>query len=220
MIKSLIAAATVVLTLLIIAASADARGYDRQYQESLRMAVLFAQTQARAQVFETTINATQDNIPRYLANGRTAAYAILSKDDTGKTIGNPWCVSFTSFVWISVATYYGGGPMASILRPHRAITARMRSQQYPDGTHKYTPVRVREMWAWAQQTDRDRRVATPGYMVVYGPDHMGIVSKVNSKRQATYAIDGNTAKGSVEVRSVNHRRVTGYIAPLPGGPMD
>lgn len=177
------------------------------------MAVRIAKGEATSQVFEKTVNATQDNLPRYLSTGQLTPYALVSRDASGQMIGNAWCVSFAAYVWGNVADYMGGGPMGGLQRSHKAFKARMWTQQYPAGRRHLVPVRVREVWNWARMTGRDRTLAVPGYIIIYSEDHMGIVTEVDKHGKAITAIDGNTPKGSVEAHPVNHREVQGYVSP-------
>jgi hypothetical protein len=56
--------------------------------------------------------------------------------------------------------------------------------------------------------------ARPGYLVLYGTQHIGIVERINRDGRAVGSIEGNKGDRVSRVR-IDMSRVTGYISPLP-----
>lgn len=148
---------------------------------------------ARAELDKRVAERRANNVPRYRnGRGRVAPYSIRDQ----------WCVAFTTWVWKQNGfdAYLG----ADYLRRSR------------DGTT--VAIQVRDMTRWARRNGYFSYRAKPGFAVVYGKRHMGIVRRVNREGRAVVSIEGNKRNRVSRVK-VPMDEVTGYISPfrvLPG----
>jgi len=143
---------------------------------------------ARAELEKKVAERRSNNVPRYRnGKGRVAPYSIRDQ----------WCVAFTTWVWNrnGFDDYLG----TRYLRRSRDRTT--------------VAIQVTDMTRWAKQYGYFSYRARPGFAVVYGGNHMGIVRKIDRDGRAVRSIEGNK---SDRVRSVNvpMDEVTGYISPF------
>ena len=144
---------------------------------------------ARAELAKKVVERRGDNVPRYRnGRGRVAPYSI----------GDQWCVAFTTWVWKENGfdDYLG----TTFLRRSRDRST--------------VAIQVKDMTRWARRDGYFSFRAMPGFAVVYGGRHMGIVRKVDRDGRAVLSIEGNKSN---RVRSVKvpMDEVTGYISPFP-----
>lgn len=143
-----------------------------------------AKSQLAKQVSENRSN----NIPRYRnGKGRIAPFSISDQ----------WCAAFATWVWKrnGFDAYEG----VQYLRPSR------------DGT--MVAIQVRDLTQWAVRNGHFSYAAMPGFLVVYGPRHIGIVSSVDRKGRAVLSIEGNK-NDRVRTVEIEMEDVTGYISPF------
>jgi hypothetical protein len=146
--------------------------------------VKLAQRQFSRRVSENRGN----NVPRYgNGRGRVAPFSI----------GDQWCAAFATWVWNrnGFDDYTG----ARYLRRSR------------DGTT--VAVQVRDLTQWAVRNGYFSYAAIPGFLVVYGPRHIGIVRNVDREGRAVLSIEGNK-RDRVRVVRIEMDEVTGYISPF------
>ena len=138
--------------------------------------VKLAQAQFTRRVSENRSN----NVPRFRnGRGRVAPYSI----------GDQWCAAFATWVWNrnGFDDYKG----AKYLRRSR------------DGTE--VAIQVRDLTQWAVQNRYFSYAAMPGFLVVYGPRHIGIVRNVNRKGRAVL-LDRRQQAGPGPDRAHRHGR--------------
>jgi hypothetical protein len=143
---------------------------------------------ARIEMTKRVSERKSNNVPRYRnGKGRIAPYSI----------GDQWCVAFTTWVWSRAGfdDYTGAGLLRS--SHDRTIVA----------------VQVADMTRWAKRYGYFSYRAIPGFAVVYGSRHMGIVRKVDREGRAVLSIEGNKSDRVRPVK-VPMAEVTGYISPF------
>jgi hypothetical protein len=143
---------------------------------------------ARSQLSKRVSENRSNNVPRYRnGRGRVAPFSI----------GDQWCAAFATWVWKrnGFDAYKG----AKYLRRSR------------DGT--LVAIQVKDLTRWAVRNGHFSYGAMPGFLVVYGPRHIGIVSSVDRKGRAVLSIEGNKNDRVRTVR-VEMEDVTGYISPF------
>jgi hypothetical protein len=143
---------------------------------------------ARVELDKRVAERRGNNVPRYRnGKGRVAPYSI--KD--------AWCVAFTTWIWNRAGfdDYLG----TRYLRRSRDRTT--------------VAVQVTDMTRWAMKSGYFSYRARPGFAVVYGGRHMGIVRKVDRDGRAVLSIEGNKSNRVRSVR-VPMDEVTGYISPF------
>jgi len=146
--------------------------------------VKLAKSQLSMRVSENRSN----NVPRYRnGKGRVAPFSI----------GDQWCAAFATWVWdrSGFDDYLG---TRYLRRSH-------------DGTS--VAIQVTDLTQWAVRSGHFSYAAMPGFLVVYGPRHIGIVSEVDRKGRAVLSIEGNKTDRVRTVR-VEMEDVTGYISPF------
>jgi hypothetical protein len=147
---------------------------------------------ARAELARNVTERRSDNVPRYWnGKGRIAPYSI----------GDAWCVAFATWVWrqSGFSAYLG---------------SRLLRRAYD---RSLVAVQVRDLTQWAVAKGHWSLRAKPGYLVLYGTRHIGIVEKVDRDGRAIGSIEGNKTDRVKRV-VVDMERVTGYISPraIPG----
>jgi hypothetical protein len=143
---------------------------------------------ARSELARDVRETRSNNVPRYRGGrGPIAPYSI--KDQ--------WCAAFATWVWKrnGFDDYLG----AKFLR---------RSK---DGTR--VAIQVTDLTLWAKRKGYFSYASMPGFLVVYGARHIGIVSGVDRKGRAVVAIEGNKSD-RVRTVQVEMEDVTGYISPF------
>jgi hypothetical protein len=143
---------------------------------------------AKSELAKDVREIRSSNVPRYRnGRGRIAPYSI----------GDQWCAAFATWVWKrnGYDDYLG----AKLLR---------RSH---DGTR--VAIQVTDLTLWAKRKGFFSYASMPGFLVVYGPRHIGIVSSVDRKGRAVVAIEGNKSD-RVRTVQVEMEDVTGYISPF------
>lgn len=146
--------------------------------------VKLAKLELSRNVSETRSN----NVPRYRnGRGKIAPFSI----------GDQWCAAFATWVWQRNGyTAYQG---AKLLR-----------RSY-DGTT--VAVQVTDLTRWAKRKGYFSYAAMPGFLVVYGPNHIGIVDSVDRRGRAVASIEGNKSDRVSSVQ-IDMDQVTGYISPF------
>lgn len=146
---------------------------------------------ARLELGKRVAERRSDNVPRYRnGRGRIAPYSIRDQ----------WCVAFATYAWgrAGFRDYLG---------------TRLRRRSF-DSTE--VAIQVADLAAWARATRRWSRIARPGYLVVYGTKHIGVVERVDSTGRAVLSIEGNKRDAVRRVRTIDMiKDVTGYISPIP-----
>jgi hypothetical protein len=143
---------------------------------------------AEAELSKRVSENRSNNVPRYRnGRGRIAPFSI----------GDQWCAAFATWVWQrnGFDAYLG----AKYLR---------RSH---DGTS--VAVQVKDLAQWARRKGHFSFAAMPGFLVLYGPHHIGIVSGVDRKGRAVVSIEGNKSD-KVSAVTIEMKDVTGYISPF------
>ncbi len=144
---------------------------------------------AKSELAKRVAERRGDNVPRYRnGKGRVAPYSI----------GDQWCVAFTTWVW--QRSGFDGYLGTNFLRTSRDRTT--------------VAIQVKDMTRWARRSGFFSFRAMPGFAVVYGDRHMGIVRKVDRDGRAVVSIEGNKRNRVKNVR-VPMDEVTGYISPFP-----
>lgn len=144
---------------------------------------------ARSELAKRVAERRGDNVPRYRnGKGRIAPYSI----------GDQWCVAFTTWVW-----------QRSGFEDYLGTRYLRRSRD-----RSIVAIQVRDMTRWARRNGYFSFRAMPGFAVVYGGSHMGIVRKVDRQGRAVLSIEGNKSNRVRPVR-VPMDEVTGYISPFP-----
>ena len=144
---------------------------------------------ARAELSKRVKERRGNNVPRYRnGKGRIAPYSI----------GDQWCVAFTTWVW--QRSGFDGYLGTKYLRTSRDRTT--------------VAIQVKDMTSWARRNGFFSFRAMRGFAVVYGDRHMGIVRKVDRDGRAVTSIEGNKRNRVRNVR-VPMDEVTGYISPFP-----
>lgn len=144
--------------------------------------------EARLQLSKQVIETRSNNVPRYRnGKGRIAPFSIRDQ----------WCAAFATWVWNrnGFDSYLG----AKYLRSSR------------DGT--LVAIQVRDLTEWAMKNGHFSYAAMPGFLVVYGPRHIGIVTRVDRKGRAVVSIEGNKSDRLRTVK-IKMEDVTGYISPF------
>ena len=144
--------------------------------------------EARLQLSKQVIETRGNNVPRYRnGKGRIAPFSIRDQ----------WCAAFATWVWNrnGFDSYLG----AKYLRSSR------------DGT--LVAIQVRDLTEWAMKNGHFSYAAMPGFLVVYGPRHIGIVTRVDRKGRAVVSIEGNKSDRLRTVK-IKMEDVTGYISPF------
>jgi hypothetical protein len=143
---------------------------------------------AKSELDKNVRETRSNNVPRYRnGRGRIAPYSI----------GDQWCAAFATWVWKrnGYDAYLG----AKFLRRSR------------DGTR--VAIQVTDLARWAKRTGHFSYASMPGFLVVYGSRHIGIVSSVDRRGRAVVAIEGNKSD-RVRTVQVEMEDVTGYISPF------
>jgi hypothetical protein len=143
---------------------------------------------ARTELDRRVSERRSDNVLRYRnGKGKITPYSI----------GDQWCVAFTTWVWRrnGFDDYLG----TKYLRRSRDRTA--------------VAIQVKDMTRWAKRNGYFSYRAMPGFAVVYGSRHMGIVRKIDRESRAVRSIEGNKSDRVSRVR-VPMDEVTGYISPF------
>lgn len=144
--------------------------------------------EARLQLSKQVIETRSNNVPRYRnGKGRIAPFSIRDQ----------WCAAFATWVWNrnGFDSYLG----AKYLRSSR------------DGT--LVAIQVRDLTEWAMKNGHFSYAAMPGFLVVYGPRHIGIVTRVDRKGRAVVSIEGNK-NDRLRTVKIKMEDVTGYISPF------
>ena len=130
-----------------------------------------------------------DNVPRYrYGKGKIAPYSI----------GDAWCAAFATWVWAQNGfTDYLGAKLLWVSYGGDIVA-----------------IQVRDLTRWAKQNGHYSTRAKPGYLVVYGGTHMGIVTRADRTGRAVQSIEGNKTD-SVKRVTISMPDVTGYISPEP-----
>ncbi len=144
---------------------------------------------ARIELRRRPAERRSNNVPRYRnGRGRVAPYSI----------GAAWCVAFSTWIWRRAGfTEYLG---AELLRRSfdRSVVA----------------IQVKDLTEWAMKNNYWSYRARPGYLVLYGSQHIGVVERINRDGRAVGSIEGNKRDRVSRVR-IDMSRVTGYISPTP-----
>ncbi len=144
---------------------------------------------AKSELSKRVAERRGDNVPRYRnGKGRVAPYSI----------GDQWCVAFTTWVWKE--TGFDGYLGTKYLRRSRDRST--------------VAIQVADMTRWARRNGHFSFRAMPGFAVVYGGRHMGIVRRVDRDGRAVLSIEGNKSD-RVRWVKVPMDEVTGYISPFP-----
>jgi hypothetical protein len=144
---------------------------------------------ARTELSRNVVERRSDNVPRYWnGKGPIAPYSI----------GDAWCVAFATWVWRQSG--FDDYLSASLLR---------RSHD-----RSLVAVQVRDLTRWAVKNRYWSLRAKPGYLVLYGTRHIGIVERVDRDGRAIGSIEGNKTDRVRRV-VVDMDQVTGYISPRP-----
>ena len=146
-----------------------------------------------------------DNTPRYrFGKGRIAPYSIR---------GNYWCASFATWIWgeagfdsFRYATRLRSGKRVNLLKKSGTLW------KAHDG--QLVAVQVRALRAWAQKTNRRTFRASPGDLIAYGDNHIGVVISVNRKKRTIRSIEGNYDNG-VRARTISMSDTIDYFTPEP-----
>jgi hypothetical protein len=144
--------------------------------------------EARFQLSKQVVENRGNNVPRYLnGKGRIAPFSIRDQ----------WCAAFATWVWNrnGFDSYLG----AKYLRSSR------------DGT--LVAIQVRDLTEWAMKNGHFSYAAMPGFLVVYGPRHIGVVTRVDREGRAVVSIEGNKSDRLRTVK-IKMEDVTGYISPF------
>jgi hypothetical protein len=144
---------------------------------------------ARTELSRNVVERRSDNVPRYWnGKGPIAPYSI----------GDAWCVAFATWVWRQSG--FDDYLSTSLLRRShdRSVVA----------------VQVRDLTKWAVKNRYWSLRAKPGYLVLYGDRHIGIVERVDRDGRAIGSIEGNKTDRVRRV-VVDMELVTGYISPRP-----
>ncbi len=128
-----------------------------------------------------------NNIPRYRnGKGRIAPYSI----------GDAWCVAFATWVWAQNGfTDYLGTRLLTVAYGQETVA-----------------IQVTDLTRWAKRNGHFSTRAKPGYLVAYGGNHIGIVTKADRTGRAVKSIEGNKTD-SVSRVTIAMPDVTGYISP-------
>ena len=148
---------------------------------------------ARTELSRNVVERRSDNVPRYWnGKGPIAPYSI----------GDAWCVAFATWVWRQ-SGFDDYLSSRLLRRSHdRSVVA----------------VQVRDLTTWAIKNQYWSLRAKPGYLVLYGTRHIGIVERVDRDGRAIGSIEGNKTDRVRRV-VVDMDQVTGYISPkqIPAG---
>lgn len=138
-----------------------------------------------------------DNVPRY-RNGKVAPYGFQ------RGSGGPWCAAFATWTWGRAGfEAFRSGP---VNRRARLLRTTFSGES--------VAVQVADLRAWAKRTGRWTVYATPGDLVGYGDRHVGIVMKVDRKKRAILAIEGNLSD-RVRWFRIPMTEVIDYFRPVP-----
>lgn len=145
-----------------------------------------------------------DNVPRYrFGKGRIAPYSI----------GDQWCASFATWIW-------GEAGFDSFRYPTRLRNGKMVNVLKKSGTlwkahdGKRVAVQVKALRKWAGLTNRRTFRASPGDLIAYGDQHIGVVIKVDRKNRTIRSIEGNYDHG-VRARTISMSDTIDYFTPEP-----
>jgi hypothetical protein len=148
---------------------------------------------ARTELSRNVVERRSDNVPRYWnGKGPVAPYSI----------GDAWCVAFATWVW-----------RQSGFDDYLSTKLLRRSHD-----RSVVAVQVRDLTRWAVRNGYWSLRAKPGYLVLYGTRHIGIVERVDRDGRAIGSIEGNKTDRVRRV-VVDMDQVTGYISPkqIPAG---
>lgn len=152
---------------------------------------------ARGEVERGPAERNGDNVPRY-RNGKVAPYGFQ------RGSGGPWCAAFATWTWGRAGfEAFRSGPVNR--------RARLLRTTFSD---EVVAVQVADLRAWAKRTGRWTVYATPGDLVGYGDRHVGIVMKVDRKKRAIRAIEGNLSD-RVRWFTIPMTEVIDYFRPVP-----
>lgn len=152
---------------------------------------------ARGEVERGPAERNGDNVPRY-RNGKVAPYGFQ------RGSGGPWCAAFATWTWGRAGfEAFRSGPVNR--------RARLLRTTFSD---EVVAVQVADLRAWAKRTGRWTVYATPGDLVGYGDRHVGIVMKVDRKKRAIRAIEGNLSD-RVRWFTIPMTEVIDYFRPIP-----
>lgn len=142
---------------------------------------------ARLELRKRPAERRSNNVPRYWnGRGRVAPYSI----------GAAWCVAFSTWIWRRAG--FTGYMESDLLRRSfdRSVVA----------------VQVKALTSWAIKNNYWSYRAKPGYLVLYGTQHIGIVERIDRDGRAVGSIEGNKSDRVRRV-TIDMSRVTGYISP-------
>jgi hypothetical protein len=142
---------------------------------------------ARVELRRRPAERRSNNVPRYRnGRGRVAPYSI----------GAAWCVAFSTWVW-----------------RRAGFTAYMTSDLLRRSFDRsVVAVQVKALTSWAIKNNYWSYRAKPGYLVLYGTQHIGIVERIDRDGRAVTSIEGNKSDRVSRV-TIDMSRVTGYISP-------
>lgn len=160
---------------------------------------------ARRELSRRVSEYRSNNVPRYrddwgrLGRGKRAPYGFQ------KGSGGPWCVAFATWTWGKAGFDSFRTETRESRRPKLLRTT---------FTGETVAVQVNDLRDWAKKTKRWTLYATPGDLIAYGSRHIGVVTKVNEKKRAIWAIEGNL-KDRVKRFEIPMEHVKDYISPEP-----
>ena len=154
---------------------------------------------ARREVARRVVENKGDNVPRYRnGRGKIAPYGFQ------RGSGGPWCAAFATWTWGRAGfDDFRSGPVAR--------RAQLLRTTFSD---EIVAVQVADLRSWAKRTNRWTLYATPGDLVGYGDEHVGIVMKVDRERRAILAIEGNKSN-RVRWFPIPMTEVIDYFSPTP-----
>lgn len=154
---------------------------------------------ARREVTRRVVENKGDNVPRYRnGRGKIAPYGF----QRGR--GGPWCAAFATWTWGRAGfDAFRSGPLTR--------RAELLRTTFSD---EIVAVQVADLRTWAKRTNRWTLYATPGDLVGYGDQHVGIVMKVDRDNRAILAIEGNKSN-RVRWFPIPMTEVIDYFSPTP-----
>jgi hypothetical protein len=161
-----------------------------------------ARRELRRKVRERVRRGRGDNVPRYrFGKGRIAPY----------NIGDQWCAAFATWTWAQVGFTDFRNP---VKRTNGRVFNPLSGTLWRAQDKSLVAVQVRALRSWAQATNRRTFRATPGDLIAYGDNHIGIVVRVNRERRTIRTIEGNYKDG-LRARTIPMSNTIDYFTPAP-----